>query len=44
MFLSAGEGAAGDRVRYKERKKSSEEGKKGDNQSPGQHDTVILLF
>jgi hypothetical protein len=28
MFLSAGEGAAGDSVRYKERKKSSEEGKK----------------
>jgi hypothetical protein len=28
MFLSAGEGAAGDRVRYKERKKSSEEEKK----------------
>jgi hypothetical protein len=28
MFLSAGEGAAGDRVRYKERKKSHEEEKK----------------
>jgi hypothetical protein len=28
MFLSAGEGAAEDRVRYKERKKSREEEKK----------------
>jgi hypothetical protein len=44
MFLSAGEGAARDRVRYKERKKSREEEKKGDNQSPSQHDTVIVLF
>jgi hypothetical protein len=35
MFLSAGEGAAGDRVRYEERKKSREEEKKEIINLPG---------